>query len=463
MRKVTAVLIAVLLVMLAVPTLAQDDLTFPDWMGHTECGDLDLSGETVTLWHLGDLSGPYAPITQPLLAAFDDARQYYNERGGFCGAMLELPDPTTVDTGGDQELTATNYDRIAGEDPIMLVLYSSDDSELLRDQLEEDEIPVVISAGSIEGLYGGEEDNYDTPGWVFATNPLYVDQIGMFCEYIGENMEDPVIGYLSWPTAFGRAAHTPEAIAYCESVGATLLEEAEFFAPGSDISGQIQNLVNTGANIIYTNSLGTGPAEIAATVTGMGLGEQVTLAGVNWALDTSVGFLGQSTLGPDNLPAVNGLISSMPFYWWTETDQPGVALMTEQADRNERDALTRNIAYILGWTSVDLFREVYVQTALRVGAENIDGTAIKETLEGLVYSPLGLLEVDFTDGNRDAKLNRIAELRYLGQNGGPAELPDNPPITVDGPGGQQVLVPIAVPLMDFEEAPDLRPGQVESE
>ncbi len=67
------------------------------------------------------------------------------------------------------------------------------------------------------------------------------------------------------------------------------------------------------------------------------------------------------------------------------------------------------------------------------------------------------MTLNFQDGNRDAKLNRIAVMRYLGENGGPAELPDNPPVVREAESGP-VMVPIVVPMMDFEETPDLRPG-----
>lgn len=458
MRKLSLVLTFILLLgMVIVPAMAQDEGLPEDIFNHSECG-ADLTGETIMIYHIGDLSGPYAPITQPLLAAFADASAYINARGGLCGATIAFPDPTTIDTAGNQEQTSIIYERVKGENPPFIVLYSSDDSELLRDRVAEDEIAVLISAGSIEGLYGGADDNYDAPGWTFATNPLYVDQFGFFCDYAGQVFEDPVIGYISWPNAFGRAAFTPEAVAYCTAAGVTVVETPEFFAPGSDISGQIQNLVNAGANILYTNSLGTGPAEIAATVVNLGLADSVTLAGVNWALDTSAGFLGQATMGPDGLPSTNGFLGSLPFTWWTETDNPAIQLITELANAAERGPLVRNIAYLLGWQTVDLVMELYIRTGNRDGYDNITGAGIKETLENLEYAPMGLVELDFTDGNRDAKLNRVAVMGYLGQAGGLAALPDNPPLVVEGPSGP-VLVPIVVPLTDYMETPDLRPGQ----
>ena len=457
MRKLS-LLVIILLLALAVSVVgAQDDESaeLPEFIAdaRSDC-EYDLSDRSFQLWHLGDLSGPYAPITQPVLAGFSDATAYFNARGGICGAEITLPDPTTIDTGGSLDQTQIVYDRVSGEDPLMLVLYSSPDSELLREQLAEDEIPVVISAGSIPGLYG---ESGDEPGWVFATNPLYVDQFGHFCEYASENIEEPVIGYISWDSAFGRAAFTTEAIAYCESLGVEVLEEPELFTPGSDITGNVQNLIDQGANVLYTNSLATGPANVAATVNNLGVRDQVTLAGVNWALDTSVGFLGLQSITSQGLPSVNGMIGSMPFVWWTERDNPGVQVALEMADTNERDALTRNIAYILGVTSVDIFIETLVQTANRVGPD-FTGADVYETLQGLDYNTMQLLDVDFEGGAiRDLEGNRMAVLTYAGAEGGTV-LDGEPPLLVDRGDGTEIPIPVVVPLEDFRETPDLRPG-----
>lgn len=460
MRKLTLLLVIAFVTMVSI-TVAQDvpdfEADLPDFIAEarTDC-EHDLTGQTIQFWHLGDLSGPYGPITQPVVAGFEDMAAYFNERGGICGAQITLPDPTTIDTGLDLEQTQIIYDRVASENPVAVVLYSSPEAELLREQLAEDQIPSIISAGSVAGLYG-EAGN--EPGWVFATNPLYADQFGQFCEYIGSNADefpDPVIGYISWDSAFGRAALTEQSILYCAEQGVTVLEEPELFAPGSDISGQVQNLVDAGANILYTNTLASGPANVAATVTNLGLADQVQIAGVNWALDTSVGFLGLQSIGPDGLPSVNGLIGSMPFVWWTETDNVGIQLITEIADANERDALTRNIAYILGVTSIELFIETYIQTANRVGPDNVTGAEFKITLEGINYNTLELLPVDFQGGAiRDTSANRIAVLTYAGVDGGTV-LDGEAPLLVES-NGQQIPVPVVVPLEDFRDTPDLRP------
>ncbi len=458
MRKWTlTLLVLALTALLALPVSAQESL--PDWIEHTAC-EVDLTGETITIFHFGDISGSYAFITQPLLAGLADGIEYFNARGGVCGAQLAQDNR---DTGGDLAQTQAAYDdyRSRSPKPDLLVLYASGDAELLRAQVEADQIPVLISAGSVEGLYG--EDGQQ-PGWIFATNPLYVDQFGMFCRYIGANSErfpDPVIGYISWPGAFGQAAFTPEAIAYCAEQGVTVLETPEYFLPtATDITTNVQNLTDAGATILYTNTLASGPVAIARTLVDLGLEDEITLAGVNWTLDTSVGLLSRTVLGSDGLPAVNGLIGSMPFRWWTERDNPGIQLITQVADAKQVPPQNRNIAYLLGWSIVDTYIELYARTVNRVGSlDAVDGVSIKETLEEMVYSPLQLYTIDFRGGElRDDSMNRLAMMMFANADMSGVATSGDDALKLPLPDGTTAFLPVIVPLTGFEETPDLRPG-----
>ncbi|MCY3583643.1 MAG: hypothetical protein OXH44_13840, partial [Chloroflexi bacterium] len=49
---------------------AQDMVDYPSDL--SEC-EFDLTGETINIYHFGDLSGPYAFITQPIVSAISDA------------------------------------------------------------------------------------------------------------------------------------------------------------------------------------------------------------------------------------------------------------------------------------------------------------------------------------------------------------------------------------------------------
>lgn len=456
MRKFLLIAAGLMVGALALPVAAQEPL--PDFIKHTAC-DVDLTGETITIYHFGDISGSYAFITQPLLAGLSDSIAYYNARGGICGATIATDNR---DTGGDLAQTQSAYDAYKGLEPKpdVIVLYASGDAELLRAQLETDEIPVLISAGSVEGLYN--EDM--TPGWIYATNPLYADQLGAFCDFAGANTdmygEEPTIGYISWPGAFGQAAFNAETIAYCASQGVTILDTPEIFLPtDTDISTQVQNLVDSGANILYTNTLASGPALVAKTVNDLGMEDDVMLAGVNWALDTSVGLLSRTSIGSDGLPAVNGIVGNLPFRWWNERDNPGIALVNELATANERTLPTQNISYILGMSIVDFYIELYAQTVNRVGSlEAVDGAAIKETLDTIVYAPLDLYTIDYTNGLRSSNQTRIAMMGFANATMDGVATSGDDALKVPQEDGTNIFVPILIPLTDFTTAPDLRPG-----
>ena len=450
------VTIALLLVVSALPMLAQDMMDYPSDL--SEC-EVDLTGQTINLFHFGDLSGPYAFITQPVVAALTDVVSYWNGRGGVCGAELAQ---VYEDTGGNREAAQSAYDRFTsnyGDELDLLILYSSDDGELLREQLAEDEILSIISAGSIESLYG--EDG-QTPGWLFANNPLYINQFGSFCQFVAASPEvfpDPVIGFVTWPGAFGLAGTEPAASAFCEGLGVEVLAEPQIFLPtDTDILTQVQNAIDAGANIIYTNSLATGPALIAGTLVDLGMEEDIKVAGVNWVMDTSVGILGQRVRKPNGLPAVDGMFGSMPFIWWTETSSPAVQFVTQQFAANERGPAEQNIAYLLSWGLADSVIETFIRTVNTVGSlEAVTGADLKATVESMEFAVLGgLFRQKFDEGMRDGTQNRIAVMKYANNTmTAPATGPDDALLIPDGSGGQ-LFVPIVVPLTDFMPVPQLR-------
>jgi hypothetical protein len=191
----------------------------------------------------------------------------------------------------------------------------------------------------------------------------------------------------------------------------------------------------------------------------MGLQDKVTLATLNVAMDPYVAFSGEADLGSDGVPVISGMLGSLPLGSWAETGHPGIQLITSQADLHQRPLTMRTNGYIRSWNTTDLLIETYIQTGNRVGFDHITGAEIKKTLENIVYAPLGgVQQIDFQAGARRALAeNRVGQMNYLGQDGKTPAGPGNPPmvVTVDG---QQHLVPMIIPLTDYQPAPDLRPG-----
>jgi len=440
MKKLLPIVLVAMMVIALVPVTTADQTqpvdvqsAFP-WL--SECNE-DLTGETLTFYHFGDLSGAYAFITQPLIQGIEDVITIMNDNGGICGAEVAQQ---FDDTGGAQEQTQAFWDDYsANDDAHSIFLYASADGELLRSQAAESNIVLYNAAGSEIALYG--EDG-QSPSYQFSIIPLYVDQLGYFCEYVSENWGDlgvdgdPVIGHLSWEGAFGRSTDTAETRAYCESLGVGYAG-AEYFLPGTpDISTQLANLLDEGANIIYSTSLASGPAQVAGTVAAAEA--PVLLAGTNWALDTSVIALGGE--------AANGFYGNLPYLWWDELDQPGVQQVVAFWSENrlavdpEAALRIRNVAYLSSYGTVDLWAEVMIRAINEVGYENLSGEVLYNVLDNdFVYEPFnGLLRADFTGGNRAGAESRIGQIQFLESDAG--------------------VTPSVVPLTDWSPIPDLRPG-----
>ena len=70
----------------------------------------------------------------------------------------------------------------------------------------------------------------------------------------------------------------------------------------------------------------------------------------------------------------------------------------------------------------------------------------------------GVESIDFEGGaRRTLSANRIGQMNYLGQDGKTPAGANNPLMLITV-GGEQHMVPMLVPLSDFQTAPDLRPG-----
>src|SRR3990172_2492028 len=250
----------------APPTATQPPPTaMPVPPTQTPAGPPDLTGETITIYHFGDLSGPLAAITAPLIHGAEDAVKAINDAGGIYGAKLEVK---FSDTGGSVEEAVAAYDRFRSEDDNMLVMitYGSGDAEALAQRLAEDKAPNLAAGLSAKAFYD------EGSGYTFGIGPIYTDQFGYVMKFLTDNWDtykpkdagDEIkVAYISWPTAFGQGALSDESRAYLEELGIELvLEEKIEVSPTADTTTAILNAQAAGANVIWTNTLAFGPAVI---------------------------------------------------------------------------------------------------------------------------------------------------------------------------------------------------------
>ena len=395
-------------------------------------GPPDLTGETITIYHFGDLSGPLAAITAPLIHGAEDAIKAVNEAGGIYGAQLEIQ---FADTGGNVDEAVAAYDRFTSEDDNILVMitYGSGDAEALSARFTEDQIPNLAAGLSAKAFYG------EGSGYTFGVGPIYVDQFGYVMEFLSENWatykpadagDELKVAYISWPTAFGQGALSDESRAFLEELGIELvIEETLDVSPTADSTTAILNAQAAGANIIWTNTLAFGPAVILNDLNSLGLRDQFVVAADNWAMDLSLyAFLADPAYGV-------GLITAFPYLWWTDADNPGIQYAESVFAANERTPAEHNVGYLLLLGGVDLAVDAITLAIDTVGYENLTGQAVYEAVIALGAHEVldGVYRVNYTEGVRAP---REAQIRMI--QGGPDAF---------------------IVLQDWTEMPDLQPGQ----
>ncbi len=427
---------------------------------HTACASgVDLTGQTVSFYHMAAPWDQVDTVYDPLHAGYADAAEYLNAHGGICGAQIEqVWDEADWDKDEGQDAVYSHYASLSPK-PVVITMVGSGMPVQLADRLAADQIVGVDPrAGSTESAYGADQK---TLGWTFDTNPTYADQTAAFCDYVVANPDrfpHPALGFISYDVGTWIAAGE-EAQGYCASRGVRIVGSSYFPEDATNIRGNVQSLIDAGANILYINSHGSGAALVAKTIADMGLKGKVTFAGNNRTLDAYMAFAGEKDLDANGVPVISGMLGSLPLRSLAETDHPGVQVMNSQADKNQRPVTMRADAYILGWTTTDLLVETYIQTGNRVGFDKVTGAEFKKTLENIDYAPLGGVgQVDFEGGKRRAlAANRIGQMNYLGQDGKTPAGPGNPPLVVKV-GDKESMVPMILPLTDFAPAPELRPG-----
>jgi len=394
-------------------------------------GPPDLTGETITLYHFGDLSGPYASITAPLVRGAEDAIAAINEAGGVYGAQLAVE---FADTGGSIDEAVAAYDRFTGADdnPLVMITYGSGEVEALAGRFVEDQVVNITAGLSAKGFYVDS-------GYTFGLGPIYPDQFGLVMNFLSENWaaykpadtgDEIKLAYLSWPTAFGQGALTPETRAFMEENGIELVHEETYdVAPTADTTTAILNAQAAGANVIWTNSLAFGPAALLNDLNSLGLRDQFVVASCNWALDLSLyAFLADPAYGV-------GLIAPTPYLWWTDADNAGIQYAEQIFAANERSAAEHGVGYLLLVAGVDLAVEAITQAIDTVGYENLTGEAVHDALVAMgSYQALdGVFRADYSG---DSRSPHEAQIRMI--QGGPDAF---------------------VVLQDWTATPDLRPTE----
>lgn len=393
----------------------------------------DLSGEEIVLHQQAGREGPLASILgQGFALATTDVVEYINSNGGICGATMVVE---FCETNYNPEMEVTCYEgfRTADPKPMILFTYGSGATVALKDRVVEDEIINFAAGLNAEAFYNPAD------GYTFGSAPIYPDQFTGFIKFLSDNWadvkpegagDDIVVGVIGWANSFGAGATTPEAIAYAESIGVTVLPlEEQAITPDADVSGSVQTLALNGANVIYTQALSFGTAQVIGAVRASGLWDSMVVGTVNWGFNTDV----LSILG-ENIAVADEFYGVFPFAWWNDTDLEGVQIATELFEAAGHPETERATTYLTTVASFLLADNLLEATLNEFGPEGLTGANVKATMESMgKMNGAGIMRVDATDGSR---ASHEAQIRQWSWNG------DSMEYTV---------------IQDWFELPDMRP------
>lgn len=374
----------------------------------------DLTGETIVIHQQAGREGPLAAILGDGFAiATEDSVNYINENGGICGAELVVE---FCETNYNVELEISCYEgiRVADPKPIILLSYGSDATTALKDRVVEDQIVHIVSGLNAEALYDPAD------GYTIAPYPIYSDQFAGFLQFVHDNWadikpegagDDIVVGVIGWASAFGAGATTPEALAFAESLGITVLPlEEQAISPEADVTGQLQNLLLNGANVIYAQNLSFGTTQVIGTLRALGVWDQLVVGSVNWGFNTDVvGFLG------DNAAVANGMYGVFPNLWYEDTDNETIALANMMIDENGYDNSVKGVSHVGTVSSFVILKDLLEATINDVGYDNLSGAAVLKTLEDMGSISDGVLSLDAADGSRSTHQSQFRQMQWDGE------------------------------------------------
>lgn len=402
-------------------------------MAEDNCS-LGYEGETITVYQQAGLTGPLATILgDGFVNGSTDAVAEINANGGVCGAQLEI---RLEDTQYDPAQELAVYETYRAEDPapLFILTYGSGATIVLKDRVVEDQIVNFAAGLNADAFYDPAD------GWTVGVAPIYPDQFAGFVQFINDNWDDIkpetagdeiVVGVLGWDNAFGAGATTPEAIAFAESLGITILPlEIQPIDPAADVTGQLTNLVAGGANAIYLQSLSFGPAQGIGTLRALGLWDSVVVGGVNWSMNQDV----VNILG-ENAAIADGYYGVFPTAYWNDTDNPGVQAATAAFEAGGYPATDQGTTYLLSYGSMFALQDILVHAINMSGFDNLDGQAFYDAMLDLgTISAAGIFELNVEGSNRAPNMAQIRQMQFNGE-------------TIE-----------FVVIEDFFELPDMRPA-----
>ncbi|UCC60843.1 MAG: ABC transporter substrate-binding protein [Dehalococcoidia bacterium] len=352
--------------------------------------------ESITLWTLADMSGPYATVMAPMVPALADVDEYVNTvLGGINGVPIESK---VKDFGGDIAIGLSAYEELRAMSPKPLTFFGwvTDLNEVLKERVAEDEIPYICTASDL-ALY--------PPAYSFGFHATYIDTFGAFLDWLVENWTEdrpPKVAILTWDTAYGRAVIRDEGEAYAQELGVEIVATELFGIQELECTTQLTRIRAEEPDWIYTNTLVTGPVTILKSA--QDLGYDINLAG-----GYGIGWMDMGIGGAD---LFEGVVVIKDTVSWDDVSNPIVQELRGIVEENERDPSVMDNVYASAFAYTLMAVEAIQAAVDEVGWDGLDGEAVHDQLIKGEYTPMGgIIQANYTEDIRSLTKVSVCQIQ----------------------------------------------------
>jgi ABC-type branched-subunit amino acid transport system substrate-binding protein len=327
--------------------------------------------KVVTIYAMGDYSGPYGGITTPGLGAHRDVMRYWEKNNIIPGAKYKLK---WADSGGVLSRAASTFRRFrySKPKPLLIVIAQTGEAEALRHLFEESKIVMYTWGASAKVTY-------PVGKYIFGNMVSYPDQFGFFMDYLSKNWDyakmgrNPRLGILTWDTAFGRGFESDVTMAYAAKKKVDIIKPFQF-APTApiDVSTQLLSLDKAGADWIYSSWLAPQTATVCKDLSRLGLKDKIKYVG---SCPTGDVFL-KRLAGKD----AEGFISLHSYSTFDEDPNAPWRKLFKESNRKPEDMAYGYPQMVCGTMTV---LEAYRRAIKKVGWDGLNADALSAALESM--------------------------------------------------------------------------------
>jgi len=362
----------------------------------------------VEIGYVMHLTGAAASSTQIQMQGILDYFRYFNEKESIPGVSIEL---LWADGMYRLELFLSHYERFVERG--MPLIMTDDPTALmgLTRRFEEDNVIAFMSGA------GYEEVIYPSGDWRYTCSPSLAEQFSAVAEYFIENWQEaspPRLVMMCMPVPFGENPKE-EGGKYAQSLGFELLPPETVGYIVLDATTQLLRLKESGADLVFIQALPAASGPILRDAERLGLLDKMHFAG-------HPSSMGARVIEMTGVVS-EGYVVARYYPWFDETEIPGIKLMLDNQMKYHGKEM-RDAEYFTGWVPAAIICEAIRRAVENVGYENVDGAAIKESLDGMKdFDVYGLATVTYKPDDhrgvtklavyevRDGKIVRVTDWR----------------------------------------------------